>query len=170
MKHQWMAYAIVALLAIGAGVAIAGLPDNVPVGDTIVATAPKGDLDLDDLEAESRRFVVAGLLDNDGDIDLFVTVLGLGLFQGLAFIDIFMVAISQMVSMVPEGLPVALTVGDEVSIPIGVFRARSASRRMKIVSSRSIAGGELRPRASSRPLIRMEKPSTGSSSRSSSAR
>lgn len=37
MKHQWMAYAIVALLAIGAGVAIAGLPDNVPVDDTIVA-------------------------------------------------------------------------------------------------------------------------------------
>jgi hypothetical protein len=36
MKHQWMAYVIVALLAIGAGVAIAGLPDNVPVDATIV--------------------------------------------------------------------------------------------------------------------------------------
>ncbi len=36
MKRQWMAYVIVALLAIGAGVAIAGLPNNVPVDATIV--------------------------------------------------------------------------------------------------------------------------------------
>ena len=36
MKHQWMAYVIVALLSIGAGVAIAGLPNNVPVNATIV--------------------------------------------------------------------------------------------------------------------------------------
>ena len=31
MKHQWLAYVIVGLLSIGAGVAIAGLPDNSPV-------------------------------------------------------------------------------------------------------------------------------------------
>lgn len=36
MKHQWLAYVIVALLSIGAGVAIAGLPDNVPVDATII--------------------------------------------------------------------------------------------------------------------------------------
>lgn len=36
MKRQWMAYVIVALLAIGAGVAIAGLPNNVPVDATII--------------------------------------------------------------------------------------------------------------------------------------
>lgn len=36
MKHQWLAYAIVALLSIGAGVAIAGLPNNVPVDATII--------------------------------------------------------------------------------------------------------------------------------------
>jgi hypothetical protein len=36
MKHQWLAYVIVGLLSIGAGVAIAGLPDNVPVDATIV--------------------------------------------------------------------------------------------------------------------------------------
>lgn len=36
MKHQWVAYVIVALLSIGAGVAIAGLPNNVPVDATIV--------------------------------------------------------------------------------------------------------------------------------------
>jgi len=36
MKHQWMAYVIVAILSIGAGVAIAGLPDDVPVDPTII--------------------------------------------------------------------------------------------------------------------------------------
>jgi len=36
MKHPWTAYVIVALLAIGAGVAIAGLPDTAPVEATIV--------------------------------------------------------------------------------------------------------------------------------------
>ncbi len=43
MKHQWLAYVIVGLLSIGAGVAIAGLPDNVPVDATIVA--PTTDVD-----------------------------------------------------------------------------------------------------------------------------
>lgn len=37
MKHPWLAYVIVGVLAIGAGVAIAGLPNNVPVDATITA-------------------------------------------------------------------------------------------------------------------------------------
>ncbi len=36
MKHQWVAYAIVAFLSVGAGVAIAGLPDDQPVDPTII--------------------------------------------------------------------------------------------------------------------------------------
>jgi len=36
MKHPWLAYVIVALLAIGAGVAIAGLPNSAPEAATIV--------------------------------------------------------------------------------------------------------------------------------------
>jgi hypothetical protein len=39
MKHQWLAYVIVALLSIAAGVAIAGLPNDVPVSATIVVPA-----------------------------------------------------------------------------------------------------------------------------------
>jgi cytoskeletal protein RodZ len=39
MKHQWLAYLVVALLSIGAGVAIAGLPDNTSVDATIVPPA-----------------------------------------------------------------------------------------------------------------------------------
>ena len=38
MKHQWLAYVIVALLSIGAGVAIAGLPDNSSAGATVPPT------------------------------------------------------------------------------------------------------------------------------------
>ncbi len=37
MKHQYLAYVIVGLLSIGAGVAIAGLPNKVPVDATIIA-------------------------------------------------------------------------------------------------------------------------------------
>jgi hypothetical protein len=36
MKHQWLAYVIVGLLSIGAGVAIAGLPDNNSADATII--------------------------------------------------------------------------------------------------------------------------------------
>ena len=36
MKNQWLAYVVVGLLSIGAGVAIAGLPNNVPVDATII--------------------------------------------------------------------------------------------------------------------------------------
>lgn len=38
MKSPWLAYAIVAVLAVGAGVAIAGLPDNSSVDATITVT------------------------------------------------------------------------------------------------------------------------------------
>ena len=41
---------------------------------------------------------------------LFVLVMGLGFLRGLPPIEILMVAISQLVSMVPEGLPVAMTI------------------------------------------------------------
>lgn len=36
MKHQWLAYVVIGVLSIGAGVAIAGLPNNVPVDATII--------------------------------------------------------------------------------------------------------------------------------------
>jgi cytoskeletal protein RodZ len=36
MKHQWLAYVVVAILSIGAGVAIAGMPDSVPESETII--------------------------------------------------------------------------------------------------------------------------------------
>ena len=49
---------------------------------------------------------------------LFFVVVALGLLRGLALADVVMVAISQMVSMVPEGLPVAMT----IALAVGMQR------------------------------------------------
>ena len=51
-------------------------------------------------------------------VALFVAILAFGLWRGLAFTEILMVAISQMVSMVPEGLPVAMT----IALAVGMQR------------------------------------------------
>jgi len=49
---------------------------------------------------------------------LFVAVVALGLLRELPLADVLMVAISQMVSMVPEGLPVAMT----IALAVGMQR------------------------------------------------
>jgi magnesium-transporting ATPase (P-type) len=49
---------------------------------------------------------------------LFGLILAFGLWRGIPFDAIFMVGISQMVSMVPEGLPVAMT----VALAVGMQR------------------------------------------------
>jgi len=58
-----------------------------------------------------RYLVVAALV-------LFVFVVALGTLRGLPLFDVLMVAISQMVSMVPEGLPVAMT----IALAVGMQR------------------------------------------------
>lgn len=67
-------------------------------------------------------------------LGLFFLLMGLGLWRGLPWEDILMVAISQMVSMVPEGLPVALT----IALAVGMQRmARSGAivRRLSAVET-----------------------------------
>jgi len=58
------------------------------------------------------RWLVAAAL------GLFVAVVALGLYRNLPLADVLMVAISQMVSMVPEGLPVAMT----IALAVGMQR------------------------------------------------
>ncbi|MDZ5461046.1 cation-translocating P-type ATPase [Azohydromonas lata] len=58
-----------------------------------------------------RRLVVAGMV-------LFVGVMALGLSRGMAAVELLMVAVSQMVSLVPEGLPVAMT----IALAVGMQR------------------------------------------------
>jgi len=65
---------------------------------------------------------------------LFATVVALGATRGLPLGDVLMVAISQMVSLVPEGLPVALT----IALAVGMQRmaARGAIiRRLSAVET-----------------------------------
>lgn len=58
-----------------------------------------------------RYLVIAAIV-------IFFLVIGFGLLRGVPFAQIFMIAISQMVSLVPEGLPVAMT----IALAVGVQR------------------------------------------------
>jgi Ca2+-transporting ATPase len=49
---------------------------------------------------------------------VFFLTIGIGVWRGYSFANIFMIAISQMVSLVPEGLPVAIT----IALAVGVQR------------------------------------------------
>jgi magnesium-transporting ATPase (P-type) len=79
-------------------------------GLTERAEEPKTPLELR-LEQFGRALVVAAL-------GLFVLVVLLGLWRDLPLAEVLMVAISQMVSMVPEGLPVAMT----IALAVGMQR------------------------------------------------
>jgi magnesium-transporting ATPase (P-type) len=79
------------------------------------------------IERFGRQLVVVALL-------LFVAVVLLGLWRQLPLAEVLMVAISQMVSMVPEGLPVAMT----IALAVGMQRmaARGAIiRRLSAVET-----------------------------------
>lgn len=71
---------------------------------------PKTQLELR-IQQFGRYLVIAA-------IAVFFLVIGLGLLRGIPFAQIFMIAISQMVSLVPEGLPVAMT----IALAVGVQR------------------------------------------------
>jgi len=74
------------------------------------AEEPKTPLEL--RIAQFGRYLVAGAL------VMFTLVVALGLQRGLPLAEVVMVAISQMVSMVPEGLPVAMT----IALAVGMQR------------------------------------------------
>ncbi|MEQ1807917.1 MAG: HAD-IC family P-type ATPase, partial [Burkholderiaceae bacterium] len=77
---------------------------------TETAEEPKTPLEL--RIAHFGRYLVGGSL------LLFGAVMLLGVLRGLALAEVTMVAISQMVSMVPEGLPVAMT----IALAVGMQR------------------------------------------------
>lgn len=57
---------------------------------------------------------------------MFVVVVAIGLLRGMAIADIVMIGISQVVGMIPEGLPVAMT----IALAVGVQRM---ARRQVVV-------------------------------------
>ena len=67
-------------------------------------------------------------------VGLFFVILAVGLLKNIEFKEIFMIAVSQMVSLVPEGLPVALT----IALAVGVQRMaarRTIVRKLTAVES-----------------------------------
>lgn len=71
---------------------------------------PKTQLEIR-IQQFGRYLVIAAIV-------MFLIVIGVGLLRGIPFVQIFMIAISQMVSLVPEGLPVAMT----IALAVGVQR------------------------------------------------
>lgn len=80
---------------------------------TVAAPEPTPPLELR-VRRFSRYLVVAA-----GGV--FALVLAIGLIRGIPWADILMVAISQLVAVVPEGLPVAIT----LALAVGVQRMAS---------------------------------------------
>ena len=81
-----------------------------------------------------RRIAQFGRVLVGAALALFVAVVALGVLRGLPLDDVLMVALSQMVSMVPEGLPVAMT----IALAVGMQRmaARGAViRRLSAVET-----------------------------------
>lgn len=65
---------------------------------------------------------------------LFFVIVGLGRVRGVPFTEIFMIGVSQVVSMIPEGLPVAVT----VALSVGVQRMaarKTIVRRLSAVET-----------------------------------
>lgn len=89
-----------------------GLQTEVGKIARMTATAQEPRTPLEQRLAQFGQWLVAA------SIVLFALVLAFGLLRGIPFVDIFMVAISQMVSMVPEGLPVAMT----IALAVGMQR------------------------------------------------
>ncbi len=89
-----------------------GLSTEVGKIATLIAAAPDPKTPLEQRIRQFGHYLVGAA------IALFVLVMAVGLLRGLPLAEILMVAISQMVSMVPEGLPVAMT----IALAVGMQR------------------------------------------------
>jgi Ca2+-transporting ATPase len=74
------------------------------------------------------RFVMVGAL------AMFVLFIAIGALRGLAFADIMMIGISQVVGLIPEGLPVAMTIALAVGVQ-RMARRRAIVRRLSAVET-----------------------------------
>lgn len=118
-------------IAAGRGLAVVvatGLDTEVGRIASLTATAKESRTPLEQRIAQFGRWLTAAA------VALFVAVMAFGLLRGLPFNQILMVAISQMVSMVPEGLPVAMT----IALAVGMQRMavqRAIVRRLAAVET-----------------------------------
>jgi magnesium-transporting ATPase (P-type) len=78
--------------------------------------------------AQFGRYIIIGAA------AMFVVVNAIGLLRGMAVADIVMVAISQVVGMIPEGLPVAMTIALAVGVQ-RMARRQAVVRRLSAVET-----------------------------------
>jgi Ca2+-transporting ATPase len=78
--------------------------------------------------AQFGRYVIVASL------AMFVAVLAVGLARGMEFGEIAMIGISQLVGMIPEGLPVAMTIALAVGVQ-RMARRRAVVRRLAAVET-----------------------------------
>ena len=107
-------------IAAGRGLAVVvatGLSTEVGKIAKMTSHAEDPQTPLEQRIAQFGRYLVVAA------IALVGVVLMVGLARGMPFAEVFMVAVSQMVSMVPEGLPVAMT------IALAVGMQRMAARK-----------------------------------------
>jgi Ca2+-transporting ATPase len=79
------------------------------------------------IEQFGRYVIVAALA-------MFLLIIGIGLLRGLPLGEILMVAISQLVGIIPEGLPVAMTIALAVGVQ-RMARRRAIVRRLPAVET-----------------------------------
>jgi Ca2+-transporting ATPase len=65
---------------------------------------------------------------------MFVIVIAVGFLRGMPFGEIFMIGVSQLVGMIPEGLPVAMTIALAVGVQ-RMARRRAVVRRLSAVET-----------------------------------
>ncbi|PWF43623.1 HAD-IC family P-type ATPase, partial [Massilia glaciei] len=80
---------------------------------------------LEDRIAQFGRYLVGA------SIALFLAVMALGLARGVPLSELLMVAISQVVSVIPEGLPVAMT----IALAVGMLRMAARGAVMRRLSA-----------------------------------
>ena len=105
-----------------------GLSTEVGKIARLTATAEDSRTPLELRLAQFSRYLVLAA------IFMFMIVVAIGFVRGLPFLEVFMVAISQMVSMVPEGLPVAMTIALAVGMQ-RMARRRTIVRRLSAVET-----------------------------------
>lgn len=67
-------------------------------------------------------------------VGLTTVVISVGVWRGVAFAEMFMIGVSQLVGMVPEGLPVAMTIALAVGVQ-RMARRRAVVRRLSAVET-----------------------------------
>jgi magnesium-transporting ATPase (P-type) len=74
-----------------------------------------------------RQLIIAAIL-------VFILVVSIGVYQGISFSEILMIAIGQLVSLVPEGLPVAITIALAVGVQ-RISKKRTIIRQMSAIET-----------------------------------